>query len=308
MGKGKLHIAMVPWLAMGHLIPFMELSKRIAQQGHKISFVSTPRNLTRLPKVHPSLSHLIQLIHLPLPPTKNLPADAEASIDLPSDDLRPYLRIAYDGLESQLSEFLQMANPDWIIIDYAPYWVPRVAAEFGIPCAFLSLFSSASLSFFGPPSVLNGSTLARKTPEDFTKVPEWVPFDSSIYYRGHEARELFEPGVLPDESGVSEAYRFAKVIEDCKVVAIRSCVEFEEHWLKLLSDIYQRPIIPVGFFPPLPERDVPFLRHDMTDWLDKQKQNSVVYAAFGSEAKLKSTQVHEIALGLQMSQLPFIWH
>ncbi|KAF3331005.1 UDP-glycosyltransferase 91C1-like protein [Carex littledalei] len=286
MGKGKLHIAMVPWLAMGHLIPFMELSKCITQQGHKIYFVSTPRNLTRLPKVHPSLSHLIQLIHLPLPPTKNLPADAEASIDLPFDDLRPYLRIAYDGLESQLSEFLQMANPDWIIIDYAPYWVPRVAAEFGIPCAFLSLFSSASLSFFGPPSVLNGSTLARKTPKDFTKVPEWVPFDSSIYYRGHEARELFEPGLLPDESGVSEAYRFAKVIEDCKVVAICSCVEFEEHWLKLLSDIYQRPIIPVGVFAPLPERDVPFLRHDMTDWLDKQKQNSVVYAAFGSEAKL----------------------
>ena len=49
------------------------------------------------------------------------------------------------------------------------------------------------------------------------------------------------------------------------------------------------------------------LFRSITNWLDKQKQNSVIYAAFGSEAKLKSTQVHEIALGLQMSQLPFIW-
>lgn len=307
MEKGKLHIAMVPWLAMGHLIPFMELSKRIAQQGHQVSFLSTPRNLSRLPKVPPNLSHLIHLIQLPLPPTKNLPADAEASIDLPSDDLRPYLRIAYDGLECQLSDFLQKASPDWIIIDYAPHWVPRVAAGFGIPCAFLSLFSGASLSFFGPPSALKGGTLVWKTPEDFTKVPEWIPFDSSICYHGHEARQFFKPGLVPDESGVSEAYRFGKVIEECKVVVVRSCVEYEAHWLELLCKIYQKPVIPVGIFAPLPERDIPLLWKDITDWLDKQKQSSVVYAAFGSEVKLKSTQVHQIALGLQMSQLPFIW-
>ncbi|KAJ3705377.1 hypothetical protein LUZ61_009082 [Rhynchospora tenuis] len=302
MEKGKLHIAMVPWLAMGHLIPFMELSKRIAQQGHKISFLSTPRNLTRLPRVPPSLSHLINLIQLPLPATKNLPADAEASIDLPSDDLRPYLRIAYDGLERQLSDFLQIASPDWIIIDYAPYWVPRVAAGFGIPCAYLSLFGGATLTFYGPTSELKGDTPGRQTPEDFTKVPKWVPFDSPVFYHGHEARQLFEPGVIPDESGVSESYRFGKVIEECSVVAIRTCAEYEPQWLKLLGEMYKKPIIPVGVFSPLPEEDV-----SLPDWLNNQKQSSVVYAAFGSEAKLKSTQVHEIALGLQLSQLPFIW-
>jgi UDP:flavonoid glycosyltransferase YjiC (YdhE family) len=303
MEKGKLHIAMLPWLAMGHLIPFMELSKRIAQQGHKVSFLSTPRNLTRLPKLPPNLSHLIHLIQLPLPPTKNLPADAEASIDLPSDSLRPYLRIAYDGLQQQVSDFLQKATPDWIMIDYAPHWLPRVAAEFGIPCVFLSLFSGATLSFMGPPSALKDGPLSRKTPKEFTKVPEWIPFDSSIRYYGHEARQLFEPGVVPDESGVSEAYRFAKVIEDCKVVAVRSFTEYEAHWLNLLGKIYHRPVIPVGVFAPRPKQDMPL---EITDWLNKQKQSSVVYAAFGSEAKLKSTQIQQIALGLKMSRLPFI--
>ncbi|KAJ3705378.1 hypothetical protein LUZ61_009083 [Rhynchospora tenuis] len=183
---------------------------------------------------------------LPLPPTKNLSTDAEASIDLPSDDLRPYLRTAYDGLERQVSDFLQMASPDWIIIDYAPHWVPRVAAG---------------------------------TPEEFTKVPEWVPFDSPVFYHEHEARQLFEPGVIRYEASVSESYRFDK----------------------LSGEKYKKPVTPVGVFAPSPEQDV-----SLPEWLNKQKQSSVVYAAFGSEAKLKSSQVHEIALGLQMSQLPLI--
>jgi hypothetical protein len=42
-------------------------------------------------------------------------------------------------------------------------------------------------------------------------------------------------------------------------------------------------------------------------WLEEQAPGSVVYAAFGSEAKLTSAQLEIIALGLEASGLPFLW-
>ncbi|CAA6675471.1 unnamed protein product [Spirodela intermedia] len=108
-GGARLHVVMLPWLALGHIIPFFELSKRIACKGHHVSFVSTPRNLLRLPRMPPRLAPLINLVDLLLPQVDELPRDAEATIDLTSQELRPYLRKAYDELEGQLCRFWRSA-------------------------------------------------------------------------------------------------------------------------------------------------------------------------------------------------------
>ncbi|KAL7192454.1 hypothetical protein ACSBR2_024317 [Camellia fascicularis] len=94
---GKLHIVMVPWLAFGHMIPYLELAKLIAQKGHKVSFVSIPRNIDRLPKLPPSLSPLLNFVKLPLPPTENLFENAKATTDLPYEKVQ-YLKIAFDSM------------------------------------------------------------------------------------------------------------------------------------------------------------------------------------------------------------------
>ncbi|KAJ0969623.1 hypothetical protein J5N97_022500 [Dioscorea zingiberensis] len=305
--NGPLHIAMLPWLAMGHLLPFFELSKRLALHGHHISFISTPRNLQRLPTLPPHLSPLISFIPLPLPFIEHLPPTAEATVDLPSDDLRPLLRKAFDSFHLSLPSLLRPTPPHWLLFDYAAHWAPSLAADLGIPSAFIGLHNSAALSFFGPPSALHGDA-SRSSPDDFTIVPNWIPFPSTISYRPFEARELFNPGVLPDDSGVSESYRYFRSISDCRFVAVRSCNEFESEWLDLLPNLYNKPVIPFGLLPPLrdPQIDcaVPF---HLIQWLDNQAPKSVVYVAFGSEVKLSRERVHEIALGLELSKLPFFW-
>uniref|UniRef100_A0A453FZW4 Glycosyltransferase n=1 Tax=Aegilops tauschii subsp. strangulata TaxID=200361 RepID=A0A453FZW4_AEGTS len=238
---------------------------------------------------------------------------ARYSLHLPSDDLRPYLRRAYDtAFERELSRLLQAeeaagSRPDWVLVDYASYWAPAAAARHGVPCAFLSLFGAAALSFFGTPETLLGLGRHAKTePAHLTVVPEYVPFPTTVAYRGYEARELFEPGLVPDDSGVSEGYRFAKTIEGCRLVGIRSSSEFEPEWLRLLGELYEKPVIPVGLFPPAPQQDV--AGHEATlRWLDGQAPSSVVYAAFGSEVKLTSAQLQRIALGLEAAGLPFLW-
>jgi len=110
----KLHIVVFPWLAFGHMGPFFELAKLIAQKGHKISFVSTPRNIHRLPKVPENLQPLVDLIELPLPRVDKLPENAEATVDIPHH-LIPHLKQAFDGLEQPLTMFLERCKPHWII-------------------------------------------------------------------------------------------------------------------------------------------------------------------------------------------------
>ncbi|KAL5705335.1 hypothetical protein ACHQM5_023650 [Ranunculus cassubicifolius] len=58
-----LKIIVFPWLAFGHLLPFFELTKSLAKKGNHIFFVSTPRNISRLPKVPQNLAHLINFNH-----------------------------------------------------------------------------------------------------------------------------------------------------------------------------------------------------------------------------------------------------
>jgi hypothetical protein len=131
---------------------------------------------------------------------------------------------------------------------------------------------------------------ARTKPEDLTVVPNYVPFPTTVAHRGFEARELFKPGLVPDDSGVSEGHRFGVSIGESQVVGIRSRSELESEWLQ----------VPVGLFPPPPTQDI--AGHEATlRWLDRQARGSVVYAAFGSEAKLTSAQLQTIALGLEAS-------
>ncbi|OUZ99750.1 UDP-glucuronosyl/UDP-glucosyltransferase [Macleaya cordata] len=312
----QLHIVMVPWLAFGHLIPFLELSKCLAQKGHRISFISTPRNLQRLPKIPPNLSnpHLLNFISFPLPQDNNLPAQAEATIDLPVDQV-PYLKKAYDGLEGPVSSFLETSTPDWIIYDFASHWLPSIASRLGVPCVFFSIFNASVNCFFGTPWDLlaNDVDLSRMKPEHFTVPPKWIPFPSNLAFRKYEILKVFS-GVEVNVSGVSDTYRYATAIQGCEVVAIRSCLEFESEWLGLLEEkLFQKHIIPVGLLPPLaPVQDE--IEEDkyeewvgISEWLDKQEKGSVVYIALGTEAALSREETTELALGLELSELPFFW-
>ncbi|MED6195094.1 hypothetical protein PIB30_034834 [Stylosanthes scabra] len=164
----KLHIAVFPWLAFGHIIPFFELAKLIAQKGHKISFISTPRNIKRLPKLPLNLQPLVELIEIPLPHVQNLPQNAESTMDIPQlnvpylkkafDGLEeplakfleknlpqnaeatmdiphhivPFLKKAFDGLEEPLATFLETSTPHWLIYDFAPFWLPPITSKLAV--------------------------------------------------------------------------------------------------------------------------------------------------------------------------------
>ncbi|KAJ6800019.1 UDP-glycosyltransferase 91C1-like [Iris pallida] len=149
-----LHVAFLPWLAGGHLTPYVGLATRIALLGHRVSFLSTPPNLLRLPTSDSHLPSLLRLV--PLTPSVQAPVSSTSELTDSTEHLRPLLRCAYDSHSGPLADFLSSAAPpvDWLLCDYSPYWAAPVARSLNVRTAFLSVFGAAVLGFFGPPDEL----------------------------------------------------------------------------------------------------------------------------------------------------------
>jgi hypothetical protein len=137
---------MFPWLAFGHMIPFLELAKRLARRGLAVTFVSTPRNAARLGAIPPALSANLRVVPLDLPAVDGLPEGAESTADVPPEKVG-LLKKAFDGLAAPFASLVAEAcgggsagdgeeaaagfsrRPDWIILDFAQNWFWPIAEE-----------------------------------------------------------------------------------------------------------------------------------------------------------------------------------
>lgn len=87
-------------------------------------------------------------------------------------------------------------------------------------------------------------------------------------------------------------------------MAIKTCMEIECEWVKLLGELNNIPMIPVGLLPPSAQESSDGIESNSTwdtivEWLDKQKKGSVVYIALRSEVQPSQEDFTELALGLE---------
>ncbi|XP_069152964.1 UDP-glycosyltransferase 79B9-like [Solanum lycopersicum] len=126
--ESKLEIVMLPWLAFGHLIPFMNLSNELAKRGHKISFLLPKTAETRLQKLN-LYPNLINFHKLTIPHVDGLPYGAETTADV-HRSLESLLATAFDELYDEIKCFLQNLKPHFVFFDFA-CWIPDLALEIG---------------------------------------------------------------------------------------------------------------------------------------------------------------------------------
>ena len=306
----KMHVVMLPWSAFGHIIPFFQLSVAIAKAGVRVSLVSTPRNIERLPKPPPNLSSLIKFVELPFPTMEDgqiFPEGAEATVDVRFEKIQ-FLKVAFDLLQQPFKQYVADASPDWIIVDFFPHWVTEICREYGVPLVFFSVLSASTAAFLGP---VDDGRPSRPSPEIMTSPPEWITFPSSVAFKAFEKKAFLSGDATDEASGKNASERYAKIVDACQAMAVRSCVEYEGEYLNLLGNLMGKPVIPVGLLPPENPPEETETRDSLWEenfkWLKKQKPKSVVFVGFGSECKLTKDQVHEIAYGLELSELPFLW-
>ncbi|KAL7193647.1 hypothetical protein ACSBR2_025286 [Camellia fascicularis] len=92
----------------------------------------------------------------------------------------------------------------------------------------------------------------------------------------------------------------------CKILLYNTFRELEGKYSDYLSDIGGKKVVPVG---PLVKEiiDDENEHSEIIQWLDNKDESSTLFVSFGSEYFMSKEEIEEIAHGLELSKVNFIW-
>ncbi|OMO63293.1 UDP-glucuronosyl/UDP-glucosyltransferase [Corchorus olitorius] len=291
--SSKLHIAMFPWFAFGHFIPYLHLSNKLAEKGHKISFL-LPKGIQ--PKLEQTNQHpnLIQFIPLLLPHVDGLPPGAESTSGVPMH-LQKYLAMALDGTRQQVEAILSCHKPDLVFYDVG-HWVPTLARQLGIKSVYYAVVSTMAHSIIK-------KVTKEMAVEDVLELPPGYPCPT-VKFKASEADAVYFLAE-PFGDGLTFEERITTSIQQSDALAFRTYRETEGPFCDYLAQKHHgKSILLTG--PCLPETKTQQLEDKWVDWLSKFEPKSVVFCSFGSQSILQKDEFQELLLGFELSGLPFL--
>lgn len=312
----KLHAIVIPLMSQSHLIPMIDLSKLLAQQGLVVTIIVTPLNALRYGSMidRATISGLeIRLVPLNFPCNEaGLPEGCENLDTLPSPGLQKQFLKASSLLQAPLESYLMRVNPSPSCIISSLPWTKDVAIKFNIP-----RYAYHGISCF---------TLVCSHKMLLHQVFERVRSDNDpIVVPGIADKIEFTNAQMPKmmrRSAISDGFDMKDLRDQCKQVELSAegllVNTFEELEVEYVKS-YQRVMKNVLCVGPLSlcnkEANDQFDRGNKASidenycltWLDSMKPRSVIYACFGSLCHLLPKQLIELGMGLESSKCPFIW-
>ncbi|RDY08825.1 UDP-glycosyltransferase 79B30, partial [Mucuna pruriens] len=300
----QMHIAMYPWLALGHISAYTHLANKIAKKGHRISFFIPKRTKAKVEHLN-RYPHLITFIDITIPPVEGLTPDAETTSDIPPQ-LTLRLVAALDRTEKDIQKLLLHLKPNIIFFDFACF-VPNLARSLGIKSVQYHIVNMLFASY-----VILVEKQCRENNEvgaelnlnlNLMRAPPGFP-DSSIKLSTHEVQQLAISIKCEFRSGFRLHDLLSSISKLSDAVGYRSCREIEAPYAEFLQSFYGKPVLLPG--PVLPEPPTTALEPKWAEWLSGFNPGSVIYCAFGSECRLPQDQFKEFLLGLELTGFPFL--
>ncbi|XP_057963881.1 UDP-glycosyltransferase 79B3-like [Malania oleifera] len=292
--SSKLHVAMFPWFAFGHLTPYLHLSNELAKRGYTISFL-LPKRAEPTMKQENLNPTLIRFFSLDVPHVDGLPPGAETASDVPFP-LHTHLATAFDKTQEQVQTILSSLKPDIIVFDLG-FWVPSVAQKLGIKSVYYAVLCAAAHALRVVPAlkIERGWTMA-----ELMQIPPGCPY---LPLRPQEASQAT---VLSQEfgSGITMYERLSTSMRERDALAIRTFREIEGPFCDYLAEQYSKSTVLLTG-PILPETPEGQLKERWATWLSNFNPGSVVFCALGSQITLGKEQFQELLPGFELSELPF---
>ncbi|XP_062103004.1 cyanidin 3-O-galactoside 2''-O-xylosyltransferase FGGT1-like [Humulus lupulus] len=298
----SLHIVMFPWFAFGHITPFLTLSNKLAEKGHRISFFIPTKSQLKIDHLN-HFQDLIKFFSITVPHVDGLPAGAETTNDVPSP-LFPLVMTAMDRTEPQVELLLQNLKPDFVIFDFV-HWIPKLALPLGIKTLTFMTAGPMFIAYcLSPARQRQLDNLGRQLSEaDAMQPPPGFPY-SSFKLHLYEARGFLKFRNMKFGSDILFAERLFTSLTECDAIAIKTCREIDGPCIDYLERQFKKPFLISG--PLTPYFNTSTINEKWADWIGGFEPGSVVYCALGSEAILSKDQFHELLLALELSHMPFL--
>jgi hypothetical protein len=309
MLRRKENIVMFPFMAQGHIVPFLALALQLEQiKKYTITFVNTPLNINKLRSSIP-INCSIHLLEIPfdssgygLPPgtenTDSIPNHLIANLLHASLSLKPSFR----KLISDLVKEQNGHPPLCIITDIFFGWCSGIAHEFG---AFHAIFSgSGGFGIACHYYLWLNLPHQMKNSDEFT-VPD-LPEASKIHVtqlaenlrvvNGRDLYSVFLQNVLPEWMNSDG-------------ILLNTVEELDKVGLEYFRLKIGKPVWSIG--PVLLSKRSQDQAATTTElcknWLDTKPVNSVLYISFGSQNAISAPHMMELAVALEASGKNFIW-
>ncbi|GAB2271792.1 hypothetical protein Dimus_006623 [Dionaea muscipula] len=315
------HVAMIPSPGMGHLIPIVELAKLLVSHHHGFSvtfFIIANSSSSQMPETQEallrSLPANLDYICLPppgLPSSELAAATTEVVIGLTIARSLPLIHDALDELiTTKRDDRHHLAG---IVID--PFGmmggIGDIAKELKVPLYMYFGTAAMNLLFtFHLPRLDQEVECEYRDMTDPVDLPGCVPLHGKDFADPFQDRTSETYKRFLDQSRRWSSNR-DNMLEG---ILLNSFAELEPGAIQALQNIIdvgrRPPVYPIG----------PIIRSGSPDhngsadgsdhylrWLDHHPRSSVLFVAFGSGGTLSSAQLHELALGLELSGQRFLW-
>ncbi|XP_031099695.1 beta-D-glucosyl crocetin beta-1,6-glucosyltransferase-like [Ipomoea triloba] len=285
----RVSVLMFPFLAHGHIIPYLGLAKNLSDRGFLIHLCSTPIILVSVKKMIPEkYLDSIRLVELHLPELPGLPPSCHTTNGLPRD-LQPTLFKALKMSKPNFAKIMETLTPDLLVFDFLQVWAEGVARALNIPAVSFYNVSAATSSYI--------RFAIRNPGSEYPFQPLRLKGYSEAIFRAAFSHLKFgERDSMPNPH----------------MVLVRSSMEMEPKYIEFYSQFIGCKVVPIGLLAQDLEEQMEKPHHDkmeLLEWLWKKEEGSVVYISFGSEYFLSREDIVEIAHGLELvgSNVSFIW-
>ncbi|CAD6237776.1 unnamed protein product [Miscanthus lutarioriparius] len=310
-----LHILFFPLLAPGHLIPIADMAALFAARGVKCTILTTPVNAQAIRSAVDRANDAsrgtegalaIDIAVVPFPDV-GLPPGVESGPALNSVADREKFFHAVQLLREPFDRFLAENRPDAVVTDNFFDWAADTAAEHGVPrMAFpgSSLFSWSCID-----SMLRYNPV-EAAPDD----PDALVLLPGLPHRVELRRsQMLVPKKRPEYWALLQRMSAADQRSYGEVFNSFHDLEWDylEHYTTTLGRrawligpvaLASKDVATRGTSNgPSPDAD------GCQQWLDTKPEGSVVYVSFGTLAHFSPPELRELARGLDLSGMNFVW-
>ncbi|XP_071702208.1 UDP-glycosyltransferase 83A1-like [Rutidosis leptorrhynchoides] len=302
----KPHVVVMPYPAQGHVIPMIELAQCLVKQGVKVTFINTEVTHKQITSTWLEKDGFGELMHMVC-----LPDGLE-----PWEDRADICKLTWSMLKtmpSTLEKLIETNNNEdgndkitCVIADGSLGWAIKVGNKMGIRTAAFWPASVATLaSMLSIPKLIDDGIINHKG----------LPLSDQIIQLSENMPPIKPENLVwmcfTDVDTVEAVFQVSKETEEASTMTdwfiCNSATELEPVAFNLYPQLL--PIGPLLASNRLGDQAGHFWQEDYTclTWLDQQPAHSVIYIAFGSFTLFDSTQFQELAIGLELSNRPFLW-